>query len=199
MDDLSVIFREKIARGVTAIHPHRWLKREAHSSGFMDYYRGSRRDNPSPSAPPLCIDGIEIPEVKGARAALRKCGRQSRLGVYLAHSLVSRCYEADVPAGVEVQNALEDHLKETFPALKFEVHTPVGKIDCVTEDAIYEVAKFKTWKQALGQLCAYKLHLTRRNVILYLYGPAEKPRALERATLACNYYGIVIDYKRCSI
>jgi hypothetical protein len=91
---------------------------------------------------------------------------------------------------------LKDHPKETFPALKFEVHMPVGKIDCVTEDAIYEVANFKTWKHALVQLCAYKLHLTRRNVILYLYGPVEKPRMLERATLTCNRYGIVIDCKR---
>lgn len=40
MDDLYVIFREKLAAGVAAIHPHRWLLREAHgplSIGFMDY------------------------------------------------------------------------------------------------------------------------------------------------------------------
>jgi hypothetical protein len=30
MDDLYVIFLEKLAADVTAIHPHRWLLREAH-------------------------------------------------------------------------------------------------------------------------------------------------------------------------
>jgi hypothetical protein len=206
MDDLYVIFREKLAAGVTAIHPHRWLLREAHeplSIGFMEYsfakIPGLRRDVPTPSGPPLCIDGIEITEVRDARATLKKCGRQSRAGVYLAHSLVSRRYARDLPRGVEVQNALKDCLKETFPSLKFEVSTPVGQIDCVTDDAIYEVAKLNSWKHALGQLCAYKLHLTRRKTILYLYAPVENPRALEKATQTCNQYGIVVDYKRCSI
>lgn len=69
-------------------------------------------------------------------------------------------------------------------------------VDCVTDDAIYEVAKLQSWKQALGQLCAYKLHLTRRKTILYLYGQVENPRALEKVTQTCNQYGIVVDYKR---
>jgi hypothetical protein len=204
MDDLYVIFREKLAAGVTVIHPHRWLLREAHhplSIGFMDYsfakMPGLGRDVPTPSGPPLCIDGIEITEVRDARAALKKCGRQSRAGVYLAHSLVSRRYARDLPRGVEVQNALKDCLKKTFPSLKFEVSTPVGQIDCVTDDAIYEVAKLNSWKHALGQLCAYKLHLTRRKTILYLYGSVENSRALGKAAQTCNQYGIVVDYKRC--
>lgn len=98
-----------------------------------------------------------------------------------------------------MQNALKDSLKETFPSLQFEVHTCVGQVDCVTDDAIYEVAKLQSWKQALGQLCAYKLHLTRRKTILYLYGQVENPRALEKVTQTCNQYGIVVDYKRCNI
>jgi hypothetical protein len=206
MDDLYVIFREKLAAGVAAIHPHRWLLREAHgplSIGFMDYsfakISGLRRDEPTPSGPPLCVDGIEIAEVRDARAVLKKCGRLSRAGIYLAHSLVSRRYARDLPTGVEVQNALKDSLKETFPSLQFEVHTCVGQVDCVTDDAIYEVAKLQSWKQALGQLCAYKLHLTRRKTILYLYGQVENPRALEKVTQTCNQYGIVVDYKRCNI
>lgn len=155
---------------------------------------------PIPSGPPLCIDGFEITDVRrDARAALKKCGRQSQAGVYLANSLVSRRYERDLPRGVEVQNALKDCLKEKFPSLKFEVSTPVGQVDCVTDDAIYEVAKLNSWKHALGQLCAYKLHVTKRRAILYLYGPAENPRALEKATQTCNQYGIFVDYKHCSI
>jgi hypothetical protein len=39
-----------------------------------------------------------------------------------------------LPTGVEVQNALKDCLKETLPSLKFEVRTPVGQIDCLTDD-----------------------------------------------------------------
>jgi hypothetical protein len=206
MDDLYVIFREKLATGVTAIHPHRWLLREAQhllSIGFMDYsfakIPGFRQDVPAPSGPPLCVDGIEITDLqRDARAALKKCGRQSRAGVYLAHALVSRGYARDIPRGVEVQNALKDCLKETFPSLKFEVSTPVGQVDCVTDDAIYEVAKLNSWKHALGQLCAYKLHLAKRKTILYLYGPTENPRALEKAKQTCNQYGIDVDYKRCT-
>jgi hypothetical protein len=30
MEDLYLIFREKLAAGVTAIHPYRWLVREAY-------------------------------------------------------------------------------------------------------------------------------------------------------------------------
>jgi hypothetical protein len=98
-----------------------------------------------------------------------------------------------------VQNAVKDCLKETFPSLIFEVSTPVDQVDCVTDDAIYEVAKLKSWKHALGQLCAYKLHLRRRKTILYLYGSVDGPRSLEKATQTCNQYGIVVNYKRCSI
>jgi len=56
-----------------------------------------------------------------------------------------------------------------------------------------------SWKHALGQLCAYKLHLTRRKTVLYLYGPVEDSRVIEKATQTCNQYGIVVNYKRCSI
>jgi hypothetical protein len=122
MEDLYLIFREKLAAGVTAIHPHRWLLREAYgplSIGLMDYtfakIPGLRRDEPIQSGPPLCIDGVEVTEVRDARVALKKCARQSRAGVYLAHSLVSHCYARDLPTGVEVQNALKDCLKEAFP------------------------------------------------------------------------------------
>ena len=39
MDDLYIIFREKVAAGVTAIHPHRWLHRECStlSIGLMQH------------------------------------------------------------------------------------------------------------------------------------------------------------------
>lgn len=90
------------------------------------------------------------------------------------------------------------NLKESFPSLIFEVSTPVGQVDCVTDDAIYEVAKLNWWKHALGQLCAYKLHLTKGKTVLYLYGAAENPRALKKAMQTCNQYGIDVDYKRCS-
>jgi hypothetical protein len=186
MDDLYLIFRKKLAVGESAIHPHRWLLREARGSlsiGFMDYTFAKNlalwRAEPAPSGPPLCIDGTEVTEVCEARVALKKCERQSRADVYLAHSLVSQCYARDLPTGVEVQNAIKDCLKEVLPSLKFEVSTPVGQVDCVTDDAIYEVAKLNSWKHALGQLCAYKLHLRRRKTI--------------------NQYGIVVNYKRCSI
>jgi hypothetical protein len=207
MDDLYVAFREKLAAGALAIHPHRWLLREARgplSIGFMDYLFAKknpnlRRGEPTPSEPPLCVDGVEIIEVRDARVALKKCGRQSRAGIYLSHFLVSRSYARDFPAGVQVQNALKDCLKETFPSFKFEVSMAVGQIDCVTDDAIYEIAKLNSWKHALGQLCAYKLHLARRKTILYLYSAVENRRALEKATETCNQYGVVVDYKLCSI
>jgi hypothetical protein len=50
---------------------------------------------------PLC-NSLEIAEVRDARAVLKKCGRLSRAGIYLAHSLVSRRYARDFPTGVEV-------------------------------------------------------------------------------------------------
>jgi hypothetical protein len=205
IDDLYLPFREILAAGMATIHPHRWLHREAHhplSIGFMDYSFAKnsklRPGQPTSFGPPLRIDGIAITEVSDARAALKRCGRRSQPGVYLAHSLVSQRYTKYLPTGVEVQNALKDCLKETLPSVQFEVRTPVGQVDCVTDDAIYEVAKLDSWKHALGQLCAYKLHLTRLKTILYLYGPAENPRALEKATRTCIQYGIVVKYKRYS-
>ena len=158
-----------------------------------------RAGEPISYGPPLRIDGIEITELRDARAALRRCGMQSRPGVYLGHSLVSQSYAKDLPTGVGVQNALKDHLKEALPSLEFEISTPVGRVDCVTVDAIYEVAKINFWKHGLGQLCAYKLHLKRRKTILYLYGSKENPRALEKAKLTCSQYGIDVAYKCFSI
>jgi hypothetical protein len=89
-----------------------------------------------------------------------------------------------------VQNALKDRLKETFPSLAFEVTTPVGLVDCVTDDAIYEIAKLNSWKHALGQLCAYKLHLTRRKTVLYLYSPMEDPRAIRALAVDSTFHSV---------
>jgi hypothetical protein len=114
--------------------------------------------------------------------------------MYLAHSLVSRCYARDLPTGVGIQNAVKDRLRETFPSLELEVHTPNGQIDCVTDDAIYEVAKLRLWKHALGQLCAYRLHLARRKSILHLYALKEDSSALERVKRACSHHGVDVEF-----
>jgi hypothetical protein len=68
-----------------------------------------------------------------------------------------------------------------------------------SDDAIYGIAKLEYWKHGLGQLCAYRFHLKRRKTILQLYGTAENPGALAKATQICNQYGIVVEYKRCRI
>jgi hypothetical protein len=42
-----------------------------------------------------------------------------------------------------------------------------------------------------------KSNALRGKAILYLYGAAENPRALENVMQTCNQYGIDVDYKRC--
>jgi hypothetical protein len=132
MDDLYIAFRDKLRREIPAIHPQRWLLREFRlgplSTGFMSYRfadQGILGQSAVPTGPVFCLGGREFANFDEARKTLVKMQRESRAGVYLAHPLVARQYELEMPTGVALQNAAKDFLKEIQPSLDLKsTHLP---------------------------------------------------------------------------
>lgn len=74
---------------------------------------------------------------------------------------------------------------------KIEVGSRYGKIDILTDEAIIEVKRYKSWKHALGQILIYSIDYPNHKKMLYLYGTS-KPRksAWELICNACLKFGV---------
>jgi Phage derived protein Gp49-like (DUF891) len=118
-----------------------------------------------------------------------RCSRdyaQSRPGVYLAHSLVSWRYARDLRTGVEVQNALKDCLKETFPSLEFEVRTPVGQVDCVT------VREIRVRESSEAFRCIYLATLPRGIYVLHCFQKKSRKTSQQDLDLAGKRFKLIL-------
>lgn len=160
MDDPYKIFRARLAAGVTSLHPHRWLTSTLNSD--PPWTLDCRLDRLSlfepaahESAPLLIIKNAAIWNTDQGRYALRTTGRVAVEGGYLAHPVLTDCYWAHQPTGVGIQDAPKDLLTERIRGLRLEVRTPVGAADAATDAAVFGMARWETWKQAMGQLLAY--------------------------------------------
>lgn len=199
MEDLYVFFRKRLACGRTSLHPHRWLSSEFGSiaPSVLDCQFGRRSLFELVEHLPLAIiDGVEITSAKLGLRALRRLGRQSAPGKYLAHASLAFQYWTHEP--MVVQHALHDFLAETICSLRLEVPCPTGKADCVTPRAVIEVAPVAAWKAAMGHLCAYALHFADRRRILWLFGEDSLSSKLDVIRETCSRYHIVVAYTRCS-
>jgi hypothetical protein len=203
MEDLYVMFRHRLAAGVPSLHPHRWLAANAfnYSPPYIFDCRLKRLSlfdiAASHSAPIATLRQHAIYEADQGRKALRALGRQADYNVYWAHPLLADQYHSHRPSGVGVQDAVKDFLMEHVPQLRLEVRTPAGAADGLTPKAVFEVAKLRSWKQGLGQLCAYALHLPGRRKILLLFGASQRPRALRQIRWTCRHYQVHVGYIRC--
>lgn len=70
-----------------------------------------------------------------------------------------------------------------------EVATPVGNIDVLCDNALYEVKQVKQWKHALGQVLAYGYFYPSKIKKLYLFGVSTKKLQTKIETI-CNFYNV---------
>ena len=117
--------------------------------------------------------------------------------VYLAHPVLTDSYWSHRPVGVGIQDALKDLLAERIRGLRLEVRTPVGAADAATDTGVFEMARWETWKQGMGQLLAYALHLENRRRILFLFGRQRRPAALDHIRWNARHYNVHVAYLRC--
>ena len=202
MNDLYEIFRQRLAAGISSLHPHRWLAARAFGAigsyvldcnlQFSSLFALAEAEG----SPLAVIGDAQIVDAQSGRRALRALGRQSLRNTYLANDRLSWSYRRHRPNGVSIQDALKDLLKERIATLRFEVRSPPGTADGVSTKAVYEVARFKAWKQGLGQLCAYARHFPKRRPILFLFGDQSRPARLEKIRGTCGFYGVRVEYMR---
>jgi hypothetical protein len=203
MEDLYEVFRHRLAAGVPSLHPHRWLAADAfnYSPPYIFDCRLQRLSLfdlvASHNMPIATLREQAIYDADQGRKALRALGRQAGFNIYRAHPLLADQYHGHRPSGVGVQDAVKDFLVEHIPQLRLEVRTPVGAADGLTPKAVLEVARLRSWKQGLGQLCAYALHFPGRRKILVLFGSHRRPRTLPQIRWTCRHYQVHVGYICC--
>jgi hypothetical protein len=200
MDDLYQIFRARLAAGVTSLHPHRWLTSILNSGAPWTFDCRLQRLSLfelTEGAPLMIIKDVAIRNIDQGRKALRTAGRLAREGVYLAHPVLTDSYWSHQPAGVGIQDAVKDLLAERIRGLRLEVRTPKGAADAATDTAVFEMARFDTWKQAMGQPLIYRLHLKNRRKILFLFSPHSHPADIHNVRQDARHFGVRLAYIRC--
>ena len=79
---------------------------------------------------------------------------------------------------IPVENIIRDKIYLSFldneppGVVKKEVHTPVGRIDLLTEKFILEFKRIKKWKDAVGQILVYSCYYPEKTKVIYLIGSA---------------------------
>jgi hypothetical protein len=76
---------------------------------------------------------------------------------------------------------------------KIEVACLAGRIDVVTDTDIIEVKVIYRWKDALGQVLAYKVFYPTRSPRIHLFGKLSTSYK-EIIEKVCNVYGVVVTY-----
>ena len=73
---------------------------------------------------------------------------------------------------------------------KYEVVTPVGRIDLLTDHLIVEAKKTREWKGAIGQLFCYELYHYRKHRGIGIIGEMPKycPEVCEKLNLILFHY-----------
>ena len=90
---------------------------------------------------------------------------------------------------------LERSLQITYQSRlggKIEVITPVGRVDLVTEDSLYEFKNWQGFKEALGQVLCYKRYIKVENYYIVLFNC---PENFKNNTLFTEMLSICEDYK----
>lgn len=78
---------------------------------------------------------------------------------------------------------------------KIEVTTPVGRVDLVTDDSLFEFKNWKGFKEALGQVLCYKRYIKVKNYCIVLFNCPEnfKNNTLYAEMLSiCENYNITL-------
>jgi hypothetical protein len=76
-----------------------------------------------------------------------------------------------------------------------EVSTPLGRIDLLTDLALYEFKYYLKYKEALGQVLCYSRYYNRPNKVIVLFGCPDNykyTQAYNDFRLVCEDYGITI-------
>ncbi len=177
--DLLEIHQEKIRRGKLSIPPIIWCRKKMHIySKSNEEYKFN-------------IKGVGCNWLdRSDRLALYS----EQYGEYMASPCMAKYYQTYEPSGTEIEEAYRAQFIFSNPDLQIEVevNTPVGRIDCLTNNKIIEIKAAKSWKAGLGQVLAYGLYLPNHQKVLMLYGKQAKS-ALVHAPDVCNYYGVEIE------
>lgn len=137
MYDLYDVFRQRLAAGISSLHPHRWLATRFSSSFFL-YLLDCNLQSKSlfavaeeEGSPLVVIGDVPIVDAEAGRRVLRAWGRQSRRNTYLANARLSWDYRTHRTDGAGVQDALKDLLKERIPSLRLKcAHRPAQLTVC---------------------------------------------------------------------
>lgn len=76
---------------------------------------------------------------------------------------------------------------------KIEVACPAGRIDVVTDTDVIEVKVIYRWKDALGQVLAYRVFYPNKVPRIHLFGKLSSAYK-ETIETVCNIYGVTVTY-----
>jgi hypothetical protein len=189
--DLYSIHAHAAREGMPTLHPSRWLYSGRQLGGVFDIFSKA-----------------EQTVVVGDRTAthfrhLETIGLGSKIrhtyGHYLASEAIAKRYKDNIPKLAENEGAVRDMLSIDLPQCELEAHTPVGKIDILTPEAVIEVKRLSKWKQALGQVLAYATYHPKREPVVHLFGPRICRTNLDEIRRTCRRLGVIVRYAELQI
>lgn len=102
--------------------------------------------------------------------------RNGKGGGTYAHWQIALAYTEYLNTANERHNMKEKHIQKQFTSNnpKYEVETPVGYADILTDTEIIEVKNIKSWKSAIGQILVYGYYFPKKKKRIHLFGKCSK-------------------------
>lgn len=185
--DLYTLHEKKAQAGLLTIHPSRWLYQGRRLGGVFDILSNEHQ---------MVQVGEQRADHFKQLAAMRLQGqlRQGR-GHYLATPAVADRYFRYVPRGAALECAVRDMMALEDRDSRIEVHTPVGLIDLLSADSIFEVKNISKWKHGFGQLLAYGTYCPKHLKVLRLYGSDMDIKSHSARLLVCEQMKVRLQYQ----
>lgn len=104
------------------------------------------------------------------------------------------------PPSTVKEHEVRDSLSRRIDAM-IEVPTPSGSIDVLSKNEVIEVKHYRAWKNAIGQVIAYRFYYPSHKKRVHLFAQKEDKMAskyVQLATPVCSAYGIDVTFEEVS-
>ncbi len=163
MEDLLEIHYEKLTNNESSLCPALWLRTYEAKMKIEDVLFWEKEV-------PVILSGEVID--KGYKfSQLQKLKPYcEELGQIMAHKSIADFYRVSPIPNRKMEEGARARILFNNPDMKWEIKTPVGRIDCMSSEDIIEIKAARSWKAGIGQLVSYGYFYPKHNLILHLYG-----------------------------
>lgn len=188
MQDLLEIHYERLRDGEASLCPAFWLNLPEVRSAIQRLLYLDKEL-------PITIGGTDLDSANKLKLLDTITPYCENLGQIKAHPKIAGLYRVSPLPNHKMEEGVRAKILFKNPDMKWEVNTPVGRIDCMNSNEIVEIKSAKKWKEGIGQLMSYGYFYPKHRRILHLYGYV-KPEVLKNVVKVCEKIDIRVQ-KKC--